>query len=108
MRADLFFVVLFVLYCLEAGLFLVLAPWNGGWNRLAYHMPLELLRELFLTTGFRGAVSGFGLVHLVWGLHDLRALLVGRRRQRDRLRSVSAVPAPAVERPTRARLRDAG
>jgi hypothetical protein len=108
MRADLFFLVLFVLYCLEAGLFLVLAPWNGGWDRLAFHMPVEALRELLLTTGFRGAVTGFGLVHLVWGLHDLRELLAGRRRQRERLRSVPAEAPPAVEPPARARLRDAG
>jgi len=108
MRADLFFLVLFVLYCLEAGLFLVLAPWNGGWDRLAFQMPFEALRDLLLTPGFRGAVTGFGLVHLVWGLHDLRALLGGRRRQRERLQPRAAGSTPSVEPTAPARLRDAG
>jgi hypothetical protein len=95
MRAELFFLVLFVIYCLEAGLFLVLAPWNGGWDRLAFQVPLDALRELLLAPGFRGAVTGFGLVHLVWGLHDLRALLTGRRRARQR--ALRPVAPPAVE-----------
>jgi hypothetical protein len=108
MRADLFFLVLFVLYCLEAGLFLVLAPWNGGWDRLAFQIPLAAVRDLLLSPGFRGAVTGFGLVHLVWGLHDLRALLDRRRRQRDRLHGVASAAPPAVEPVARTGLRDAG
>ena len=106
MRTDLLFLVLFVLYCLEAGLFLVFAPWNGGWDRLAFRMPIDTLRDLLLATGFRGAMSGFGLVHLVWGLHDLRGLVFHRRRLRERLdstaRPAAGEAAPAV------RLRDAG
>lgn len=82
MRAELFFLVLFVIYCLEAGLFLLLAPWNAGWDRLAFQMT-PLLRELLLDSGFRGAVSGFGLVHLVWGLHDLTTLVTRRLRGRE-------------------------
>lgn len=103
MRAELFFLVLFVIYCLEAGLFLVLAPWNGGWDRLAFQMPLDALRGLLLTPGFRGAVTGFGLVHLVWGLHDLHALFTGRRRQRARLRAVAPAGEPAAETDTELR-----
>ena len=108
MRAELFFLVLFVLYCLEAGLFLVLAPWNGGWDRLAFQIPLAAVRDLFLAPGFRGAVTGFGLVHLVWGLHDLRALLTRRRRQRGRLHALPSGAPPAVEPAAPTGLRDAG
>lgn len=111
MRSDLFFLVLFILYCLEAGMFLVLAPWNAGWDRLAFHVPWSLLRNLLLSHAFRGAVTGFGLVHLLWGLHDLRALFVRRRQVRQRLRSpappASSAP-PAGGEPSRAELRDAG
>jgi hypothetical protein len=117
MRVDLFFLVLFILYCLEAGLFLVLAPWNAGWDRLAFRMPFELLRELLLSPYCRGAVTGFGLIHLMWGLHDLRWLLVRQRRLRQRLAADGAAGphhAPAAERPPAAEppaappLRDAG
>lgn len=126
MRVDLFFRVLFILYCLEAGLFLVLAPWNAGWDRLAYRIPIEVVRELLLWPVFRGAVTGFGLLHLLWGLHDLRWLLGRQRRLRRRLGAESeaaeraAKPEPPAgsdraaspERPPAqpppARLRDAG
>lgn len=72
---------LFILYCVEVGVFLTLAPWRGGWSGLLIEFPLEQLREWMLTQWGRGAVTGFGLVHVVWGLHDLRELL-GRRRAR--------------------------
>lgn len=111
MRTDLFFLVLFILYCLEAGLFLVLAPWNAGWDRLAFQIPSTLLRDLLLTPAFRGAVTGFGLVHLLWGLHDLRALLRRRRDVRARLDATAPPPpnpASATGEPSRAELRDAG
>lgn len=86
MRTSLLFVIFFVIYCLEAGLFLLLVPWNPGWDRLAFQLPAATLRHLMLAGVFRGAVSGFGLVHLVWGLHDLVALLDRRRRARALLR----------------------
>lgn len=91
MRAELFFLVLFVIYCLEAGLFLLLAPWNPGWDRLAFQMSPPLLRELLLHGGFRGAISGFGLIHIVWGLYDLKTIL-GRWFRR---RSEPSGPSPS-------------
>jgi len=85
MRYGLLFLIFFVLYCFEAGLFLVVAPWNTAWDRVVVQMPLPSLRGLLLTPSFRGAVSGFGLVHLVWGVHDLRLVLLRRREARRRL-----------------------
>jgi hypothetical protein len=78
-RSDQVFRVLFIVYCVEAGIFLLLAPWSPMWGRTLAHLPLGALRGTFLEPAFRGAVTGFGLVHLVWGAHDLQALL-GRRR----------------------------
>lgn len=72
---------LFILYCVEVGVFLTIAPWRGGWSSLLVEFPFDHLREWLLMTWGRGAVTGFGLVHVVWGLHDLRELL-GRRRAR--------------------------
>ena len=71
--------LLFVLYCIEAGVFLVMAPWSGAWERLAMHFPVASLTGLLLTPLGRGAISGFGLIHLVWGAHDLESWLARRR-----------------------------
>ena len=63
----------FVLYCATVGVVLVVIPWSPGWDRMLSHLPagFEMLRQPLL----RGALSGFGMVHLVWCLHDLRLLL---------------------------------
>ncbi len=69
-----------MVYCVEAGVLLTLLPWTGNWSaallRLADPDALALATHPVL----RGAVSGFGLVHLVWGAHDLDLLLARRRR----------------------------
>ena len=70
---------LFIIYCVEAGVFLLLAPWSGAWDRMALELPAAGLRLLSLHPVVRGAVSGFGMVHLVWGAHDLDLLLARRR-----------------------------
>jgi hypothetical protein len=82
MRASTLFRLLFVLYCFEAGFFLVLAPWHVTWDRTLLYLPLGNCYTLCLHPLFRGAVSGFGLVHVVWGIHDLHALLEQRRASR--------------------------
>ena len=68
-----------VLYCFEAGLLLLFAPWSPEWDRLLVQMVhVQALRSLFLHPWFRGAVTGFGMVHLVWGAHDLIAIVMRR------------------------------
>lgn len=63
----------FVLYCATVGAVLVLIPWSPAWDRMLFLLPasFEILRQPWL----RGGLSGFGLVHLVWCLHDLQLLL---------------------------------
>jgi hypothetical protein len=80
MRSDVMFRILFILYCFEAGLFLVAAPWFTVWARTLGQLPLGPLYAVTVHPVFRGAVSGFGLVHFVWGAHDLHDLLTRRRR----------------------------
>ena len=65
---------LFILYCTTVGVVLLLAPWTPGWGQMVAFLPLPSLRMLDLPL-LRGALSGFGLVHLVWGFHDLSLLL---------------------------------
>ncbi len=58
----------FILYCASVGTVLVVVPWSPGWNQMLSHLsaPFEVLGTPLL----RGALSGFGLVHLVWCVHD--------------------------------------
>ena len=72
---------LFILYCVEVGTLLVMLPWSPYWDRLAIGLPMVELQLFTLRPWVRGAVTGFGLLHLVWGAHDLDAWLVGRRRR---------------------------
>jgi hypothetical protein len=80
MRMTTFLSLLFVLYCAEAGVLLIFAPWSPVWDRTVMQLPIVFLRTAMLHPVLRGAVSGFGLVHLVWGAHDLHALLTRRPR----------------------------
>lgn len=78
MRLESVFRVLFVVYCLEAGLFLVVLPWTPTWDRLALLGPMGSLagaRGFLGASWLRGAVTGFGLAHLVWAVHDLDLFL---------------------------------
>jgi hypothetical protein len=70
----------FIIYCMEAGFFLLFGPWSPGWDRTVLLLPSAPLRHLMLHPVFRGAVSGFGLVHLVWSMHDLTDSLARRLR----------------------------
>jgi hypothetical protein len=79
MRSSIFFRLLFVLYCFEAGVFLVLAPWSVVWDRTVIQISFTSLRNLLLHAALRGGVSGFGFIHLLWGLHDLDEILFRRR-----------------------------
>lgn len=75
MRQDRVGLLLFVLYCVEIGLFLVLAPWTVLWDRTLGHLPSQLLVAAALHPAVRAGVSGFGLIHLIWGAHDLSLFL---------------------------------
>lgn len=71
--------LLFSLYCLEAGLFFLLAPWTHFWNANPLVQYSETL-SVILTNGYvRGLFSGFGLVHLLVGAGEIKAMLERRR-----------------------------
>jgi len=78
MRLATMIRVFFVIYCFEAGLLLTVAPWLPVWDRTVMQISFTALRNLCLHPALRGAVTGFGLIHVVWGLHDLKALLTRR------------------------------
>jgi hypothetical protein len=80
MRAQALLRVFFIVYCMEAGFFLLFGPWSPGWDRTVLVLPSAALRAFFLHPLARSAVSGFGLVHLVWSTHDLTDSLARRLR----------------------------
>lgn len=64
----------FVLYCTSVGVALLLVPWTPGWDFMLLYLPSNL--RFLQSPLLRGALSGFGLVHLVWGLYDLNEMLL--------------------------------
>lgn len=86
---------LFVLYCTTVGVALVLLPWSPGWERLVTALPFDLL--FLLRPAVRGAMSGFGFVHLVWGTYELRDFLAHRLEMAARPPARSDAPATAPD-----------
>lgn len=70
---------LFILYCVEVGTFLLLAPWSALWDRQVVQIPWMELRGMALHPLLRSTLTGFGLIHLVWAAHDLDGWLLRRR-----------------------------
>jgi hypothetical protein len=79
MRSGTFLRALFVLYCIEVGVMLLLVPWSPTWDRAVTQIPSLTAHSILFHPALRGALSGFGLVHLVWGVHDLDRWLARRR-----------------------------
>jgi hypothetical protein len=62
------FLVVYVLFCIELGLLLVVVPWTRIWTNNGLLVGSPALRH-FLEQGFvRGAVSGLGLVDIWLGV----------------------------------------
>lgn len=75
MSAERTLRLLFFVYFTAAGTILVLAPWSPGWDFMLKPFPfpgVDWLRHPLV----RAAFTGFGLMHLVWGFHDLLGLFV--------------------------------
>jgi hypothetical protein len=64
----------FALYCLEAGLVFLVAPWTRLWTlNPLLHRTVAL--SLWADNPFvRGFISGVGILHLLIGIRDLIAL----------------------------------
>lgn len=62
-------------YFLEAGLFLVLAPWSRLWSQRVVLPAPASLEPLLASPSFRGFVAGVGILHLVLAVREL----LGRR-----------------------------
>lgn len=78
--------LLFILYCFEAGLFFLIAPWTRFWtlNPLLHASPV--LSLVVDNLYFRGMVSGFGIVHLLVAVREILVLVTESRRRSVRMR----------------------
>ena len=73
-------IIVFALFCIELGIFLLLYPWSQAWNRNRFFYLKPQFRPFLLSEQFRGAVSGLGVLNLVIGILELFRL----RRTRSR------------------------
>ena len=61
----LFFV--YVVYCLEVGLFLIVFPWTLLWEQNALLDYYPYLRAVLLNNFVKGGISGLGAANLLLG-----------------------------------------
>lgn len=63
--------VIYILYSLEAGIFLVLLPWMAFWdtNYLTYSYPQ--ISSIISNPFFKGAVFGLGIVNIAIGISEI-------------------------------------
>ena len=60
--------VVFVLFCLEIGIVLIVGPWTRAWTENSLTISYPALHE-FLMNGFvRGAVTGIGIIDFWIGI----------------------------------------
>ena len=73
----------YLLYCLEAGFLLMLAPWSDIWTENRLFQSSALLETVVTSAAFRGLVTGVGLALVLNALSDIVGTLWGQRRSRD-------------------------
>ena len=62
---------IYILYCFEVGVFLLVFPWIRLWEQNSLLSYYPSLRTLFLDNFFRGAVSGLGIANLILGIWEI-------------------------------------
>jgi hypothetical protein len=77
--------LLLIVFFLEVGLVLAVAPWSQFWDRNYFAAVLPMLHGVITSAYVRGAISGLGLVNIVASLAELRSLLAARRLARPDL-----------------------
>lgn len=81
--------ILYVVVCVEVGIFLTLVPWSAIWERNYFLEAYPSLQSILLAPALRGAVAGLGLANIYMGLSEV----LNRRRRSPR---ESEIPHRAV------------
>jgi len=66
--------VVYCIFCIEIGLFLLIYPWMASWERNYLVQMKPSLTGLLNSVQFRGAVSGLGILNLIVALSEILAL----------------------------------
>ena len=79
-----FWQVIYILYCLEVGIFLLFLPWMSIWdnNYLLYLYPR--LAPIIGNPFLKGAVLGLGIVNILIGIQEIVHFRHGSRRYLSR------------------------
>ena len=72
--------VLLIVYLLEAGLVLLVAPWLTFWDRNLLVQTSPMLGGVVRLAAVRGAVSGVGVVNLCAGVWQLAVSMLAMAR----------------------------
>jgi hypothetical protein len=88
--------VVFILFCIEVGAFLLFLPWTEVWDRNFLLGLFPGVRGYLLSDWVRGAVSGLGVINLWLAFSDIWNF---RRNLHEPQREASRPPAgaPPVE-----------
>ncbi|MGA2592451.1 MAG: hypothetical protein ABSH32_21275 [Bryobacteraceae bacterium] len=63
--------LIFIVFCLELGVFLLFFPWSVLWDRNFFSSFTPPLKQYWDNTYLRGAVSGLGLVNVYISLIEI-------------------------------------
>lgn len=63
--------LLFIVFCLELGVFLLLFPWSSWWNQNFFSTVVPEWHQYWSNAYVRGAVSGLGVLNLYIALVEI-------------------------------------
>jgi len=64
-------IILYILFCFEVGIVLLVLPWVSIWTRNAFVADHPWVSAIALNYFVRGAVSGLGLADIWLGIYEL-------------------------------------
>ena len=64
------FVIVYVVVCIELGLFLIALPWLPAWDNNRFLVYWPALRHFWQLGFVRGAISGLGLLDIWLGISE--------------------------------------
>lgn len=74
---DKLFRILYILFCFQVGIFLLIFPWLRLWETHGLLIEYPVFRSVMMNNFFRGAVSGLGIVNVVIG--SIEVINFGRK-----------------------------
>jgi hypothetical protein len=63
--------VIFIVFCMELGMFLMVFPWSGLWDRNFFSSLSPEWRQYWDNAYWRGMISGLGVVNLYISLAEI-------------------------------------